>query len=109
MIYLRINQAFAILYLSLLAIFFSLNKKYVLYGLLQTIELPQMPFFILIFNFILALLVSKEGYNALILVMCKFFKKVTLIKVKDIFIVIENNLVDGRINDLLKVSINLSK
>lgn len=44
-----------------------------------------MPFFTLILDFILALLMSKEDYNASMSVTCKFFKRVTLIKRKNIF------------------------
>lgn len=36
-------------------------------------------------DFILALPVNKEGYNALMLMTCKFSKRVTLIEGKDTF------------------------
>lgn len=44
-----------------------------------------MLFFTLTLDFVLALPVSKEGYNALMLVTCKFSKRVTLIKGKNTF------------------------
>ena len=37
----------------------------------------------LMLDFVLALPVSKESYNALMSVMCKFFKRITLIESKD--------------------------
>lgn len=55
------------------------------YGLLQPIQLPSVPFFTLTLDFVLVLPVSKEGYNALMSVTCKFSKRVILIKDKDTF------------------------
>ena len=62
------------------------TRRYAPYGLLQPIQLPPVPFFTLTFDFVLALPVSKESYNALMSVICKFSKRVTLIEGKDTFI-----------------------
>lgn len=59
------------------------TKRHALYNSLQPIELSPVPFFILTLDFVLALPISKKGYNALMSVTCKFSKKVTLIKGKD--------------------------
>lgn len=59
------------------------TRKHVLYSLLQSIQSPPMPFFTLTLDFVVVLPVSKEGYNALMSVIYKFSKKVTLIKGKD--------------------------
>lgn len=48
-----------------------------------------MLFFMLTLDFVLALPLSKEGYNALILVTCKFFKRITLIEGKNTWTVKE--------------------
>lgn len=48
-----------------------------------------MTFFILTLDFVLILCLSKKEYNVLMLVTCKFSKKVTLIKGKDTFTVKE--------------------
>ena len=61
------------------------TRRHAAYGLLQPIQLPSVPFFTLTLDFVLALPVSKEGYNALISVTYKFSKRVTLIKGKDTF------------------------
>lgn len=60
-------------------------KRYKPYSLLQPIQSSPVPFFMLMLDFILALPVSKEDYNTLMLVTCKFSKRVTLIKSKNIF------------------------
>lgn len=44
------------------------------YGSLQPIQSPPVPFFTLTLDFVLALPLSVEGYNALMLVTCKFSK-----------------------------------
>lgn len=54
-----------------------------LYGSLQLIESPPIPLFTLILDFVLALPLSKEKYNAIMSVTCKFSKWVTLIKNAD--------------------------
>lgn len=48
------------------------TRRHAPYGSLQPIQLPPFPFFTLTLDFVLALPVSKEGYNALISVTCKF-------------------------------------
>ena len=53
------------------------------YGSLQPIESPPVPFFTLTLDFVLALPLSKEGYNAIMSVICKFSKRVTLVEVAD--------------------------
>ena len=50
------------------------------YGLLQLIESSPMPFFTLTLDFVLALPLLKESYNAIMSVTYKFSKRVTLIK-----------------------------
>ena len=56
------------------------TRRHPPFGSLQPIESPPVPFFTLTLDFILALPMSKEGYNALMSVTCKFSKRVTLIK-----------------------------
>lgn len=56
------------------------TRRHALYGSLQPIESPPVPFFTLILDFILALLVSADGFNALMLVTCRFSKRITLIE-----------------------------
>ena len=53
------------------------------YGSLHPIHSPPVLFFTLTFDFILALSLSPEGYNALMSVTCKFSKRVTLVPGKD--------------------------
>ena len=53
------------------------------YGSLQPIKSPPMPFFILTLDFVLALPLSKQGFNAIMLVTCKFSKRVTPIEGAD--------------------------
>ena len=60
-------------------------RRHAPYGSLQPIQLPPVLFFLLTLDFVLAFPVSKEGYNALISVTCKFTKRVTLIEGKDTF------------------------
>lgn len=50
------------------------------YGFLKPIQSPLVFFFTLILDFHLAFLLSKESFNALILVTYKFSKRVTLIE-----------------------------
>ena len=65
---------------------FSLQmRRHAPYGSLQPIQLPPVLFFTLTLDYILALPVSKEGYNTLMSVTCKFSKRVTLITGKDTF------------------------
>lgn len=56
------------------------TRRHPPFGSLQPIESPPVPFFTLTLDFILALPTSKEGYNALMSVTCKFSKRVTLIE-----------------------------
>ena len=60
-------------------------RRQVPYSSIHPIQSPSVPFFTLTLDFVFALLVSKEGYNVLILVTCKFSKRVILIKSKDTF------------------------
>lgn len=53
------------------------------YGLLQPIESMPVFFFILALDYVLMLLLSEERFNAIILVTCKFLKRVTFIKSAD--------------------------
>ena len=62
------------------------TRRHALYNSLHPIQLPPVPFFTLILDFVLVLPMSKEGYNTLMSVTCKFSKRVTLIKGKDAFI-----------------------
>lgn len=59
------------------------TKKYAFYGSLQPIQFLFILFFTLKVYFILALPLNKSSYNALMLVIHKFFKKITLIKEKN--------------------------
>lgn len=58
-------------------------RRHLPYGLLQPIQSPPVPFFTLTLDFVLALPISKEDFNALILVTCKFSTWVALIPGKD--------------------------
>ena len=53
------------------------------YNSLQPIESPPIPFFTLTLDFVLALPLSKEKYNAIMSVTCKFSKRVTFIEGAD--------------------------
>lgn len=56
------------------------TRRHPPYGSLQPIKSPPVPFFTLTLDFVLALPVSKEGFNALMSVTCKFSKRITLIE-----------------------------
>lgn len=53
------------------------------YRSLQAIEFPSVPFFRLLLDFVLALLLTKQSFNTIMSVICKFSKQVTLIKGAD--------------------------
>lgn len=53
------------------------------YGSLQPIESPSVLFHTLTIDFILALPVSREGFNAVMSVTYKYSKRVTLVPGKD--------------------------
>ena len=53
------------------------------YGSLQPIKSPPIPFFMLMLDFVLALPLTKQGYNTIMSVTCKFSKRVTLIEGAD--------------------------
>lgn len=55
------------------------TRRHPLYGLLQPIESPPVFFFTLTLDFVLALLLNKEKFNAIMSLTCKFWKQVTLI------------------------------
>ncbi len=59
------------------------TRRHAPYDFLQPIHLPPVPFFILMLDFILALPLTVDGYNALMSVTCKFSKRFTLIEGKD--------------------------
>ncbi len=59
------------------------TRRHPPYGSLQPIESPPVPFFTLTLDFVLALPLSKEGYNAIMSVTCKFSKRVTLMEGAD--------------------------
>ncbi len=59
------------------------TRRHTPYGSLQPIESPPVPFFTLTLDFVLALSMSKGDYNALMLVTCKFSKRITLIEGAD--------------------------
>ena len=59
------------------------TRRHAPYGSLQPIHSPPVPFFTLTLDFILALPLTADGYNALMSVTCKFSKRVTLIEGKD--------------------------
>ena len=50
------------------------------YEFLQPIESSPVPFFILTLDFVLALLLTKPGFNVIMSVTCKFLKQVILIE-----------------------------
>lgn len=56
------------------------TRRHCPYGSLQPIESPPFPFFTLTLDFVLALLLTKQGYNAIMSMTCKFSKQVTLIE-----------------------------
>ena len=60
------------------------TRRYKPYGYLQPIELPAVAFYILILDFILAMLVSDDGFNYTIIVTDKFTKRTTYIAGKAI-------------------------
>ena len=55
------------------------------YKLLQPIKSPPVPFFTLTLHFVLTFSLSKEGYNAIMSVTCKFLKRVMLVEGADIW------------------------
>ena len=55
------------------------------YGDIQPILTPLIPFYIITLNFILALPLSKEGFNTVISIIYKFSKRVTFIPGKKTF------------------------
>ena len=59
------------------------TRRHAPYGSLQPIESPPVPFFTLTLDFVLALPLSKENYNALMSVTCKLSKRMTLIEGAD--------------------------
>ncbi len=61
------------------------TRRHPLYGSLQPIESPPVPFITLTLDFVLALPLSKERYNAIMSVTCKFSKRVTLVEGADIW------------------------
>lgn len=61
------------------------TKKYLSYGSIQSIDLSPVPFYTLMFDFILALPLASKRFNALMLVIYKFFKHISFIKEIDIW------------------------
>lgn len=55
-----------------------------LYIFLQPIQSTLVSFFTLTLDIILVFLLSKEGFNILMMITCKFSKRVILIEKKDI-------------------------
>lgn len=56
------------------------TRRHAPYGSLQPIESLLVLFFTLTLDFILALSVNRDGFNALMSITCKFSKRITLIK-----------------------------
>ena len=56
------------------------TRRHCPYGSLQPIESPQVPFFTLTLDVMLALPLTKQGFNTIMSVICKFSKRVTLIE-----------------------------
>lgn len=56
------------------------TRRHPPYGSLQPIQSSPVPFFTLTLDFVLALPLTKEKFNAIMSVTCKFSKRVTLIK-----------------------------
>ena len=73
----KLLQAFIRYYPQCLAL---QTRWYAPYGSLQPIESPPVPFFTLTLDFILALQVSVDKFNALMSVTYKFSKRITLIE-----------------------------
>lgn len=63
------------------------TRQYPPYGSLQLIKSPPVPFFTLILDFVLVLPLSKEGFNAIMSVTCKFSKRVTQVEDVDTWLV----------------------
>ena len=61
------------------------TRRHTPYGSLQPIESPPVPFFTLTLDFVLALPLSKDKYNAIMSVTCQFSKSVTLIEGADMW------------------------
>ena len=59
------------------------TKRHPSYGSLQPTESTPVPFFTLTLDFVLALLLTRQGFNAIMSVTYKFSKRVTLIKGAD--------------------------
>lgn len=60
------------------------TRQHLFYDSLQPIHLPLVSFHIVLFDFLLALPLSADGFNLLMSVTCKFLKRITLIKGKNI-------------------------
>lgn len=56
------------------------TRRYCLYKSLQPIESLSVPFFTLMLDFVLALLLTKQGFNVIMSIICKFSKRVILIE-----------------------------
>ena len=59
------------------------TRRHPPYSSFQPIKSPPVPFHTLTVDFILALLVSREGFNEVMSVTCKYLKRVTLVPGKD--------------------------
>ncbi len=59
------------------------TRRHPPYGSLQPIKSPPIPFFTLTLDFVLELPLSKEGFNAIMSVTCKFSKRVILVEGAD--------------------------
>ena len=59
------------------------TRRHPPYKSLQFIKSPPVPFFTLTLDFMPALPLTKQGFNAIMLMMCKFSKQVTLIEGAD--------------------------
>ena len=59
------------------------TRRHPPHGSFQLIESPSVPFFTLTLDIMLALPLSKEGYNVIISVTCKFSKRVKLVEDAD--------------------------
>lgn len=59
------------------------TRRHAPYGFLQLIYSLLVLFFTLMLDFMLVFLLTADGYNALMSVICKFSKKITLIESKN--------------------------
>ena len=83
LVYTRPDKVFPVFYLTLPSMPGFVNLASSFLWIVQSIKFPPVLFFTLTLDFILALSVSADRFNALMSVTCKFSKRITLIKGMD--------------------------